>query len=117
MTYIYVLTDPPPPLNNMFVNIPGKGRVKSHRYREWRRMSMWELTEQRLKHKASAITRKVAVSIHLPKATRGDVDGRVKGVLDALQDAGVIANDSQCDPVSIGRADVAKTTITIEVPE
>lgn len=130
MTYTYVLTDPPPSVNDIYCNVSDKmraallakgkrvpGRIKTKEYKGWRQAACYELVSQRNRMSATTIRKRVAVRIDLPMKTRGDASNREKAALDALQDAKIIANDSQCDPVSIGRADVARTTITIEVPE
>lgn len=107
---VLTLLTPPPSLNGAFRNLRGKGRVKTKAYKKWREDAVLWLRLQ----KAPAFTGPVSVSITLPLATRGDADNRLKAALDALQDAGVVANDRQCDPVSIGRAGMTLTTITIE---
>lgn len=115
MSYIYTLSEAPVPVNNMYLNVPGRGRVKTKRYKAWRMASSWELVEQRRAYGVNAITERVSVTVHLPEKTRGDADGRLKATLDCLQDAGIISNDRLCDPVSIGRAEVEQTTIIIEL--
>lgn len=111
--YTYTLSAPPTPVNGMYLNVPGKGRRKTPAYRRWRQAAAWELAAQRLGHGVGTIAVPMAVSICLPRKTRGDADGRIKGALDALKDGGVVVDDALCDPVTIGRSDVALTTITI----
>ena len=50
----------------------------------------------------------VAIWLHWPNKRRGDVDNRVKPVLDALQRAGVYDDDSQIDELHVYRADIQK---------
>ena len=113
-SYIYTLSSPPPSLNNIFYNLPTGGRAKTGEYKAWRRAAAWELAAQRQALGVKGpIAVPVAVEVLLPQAVRGDVDNRAKGALDALQAAGIILNDSLCDPVTIRRADVRQTTIHI----
>ena len=109
MTCVLTLLTPPPSVNEIYRNVPGKGRVKTKAYKGWRKDAEWQVSLQKPAH----FTGPVAVSIALPMSTRGDVDNRAKATMDLLQKAGVVANDKQCDPVTIGRADVDLTTITI----
>ena len=113
MTIIITLSEPPWSVNSMYLNrrpgATGRGRVKAPGYRMWREHMGWEIRGQT----RAAFKGRVAVSITLPKGTRGDADNRIKSALDLLQAAGVVANDRQCDPVSCGRGDVDRTTITI----
>lgn len=109
MTVVLTLLTPPPSVNSIYRNVPGKGRRKTKAYRKWREDAVLWLRLQ----KPPAFTEQVSVSIELPLSTRGDADNRNKAALDALQEAGVVANDRLCDPVTIGRFGVSMTTITI----
>lgn len=108
-TCTLTLLAPPPSVNKLYCNVPRVGRVKTQDYRRWAQVAHADLRRQ----KPPRFTGRVGVQIRLPMATRGDVDNRAKAVLDALQSAGVVVNDRQCDPVHIGRADVPLTTIVI----
>ena len=109
MTVVLTLLTPPPSVNSIYRNVHGKGRRKTKAYKKWREDAVVWLRLQ----KPPAFTGTVSVVISLPRSTRGDADNRNKAALDALQEAGVVANDRLCDPVTIGRADVDLTTITI----
>lgn len=99
----------PPSLNNIYINVRGRGRVKSRAYRRWRDSTVFVLRALHL----PVFDARVAVEIVLPRAIRGDADNRTKACLDALQAAGIVTNDRLCDPIHIGRGDVRETTITI----
>lgn len=112
MTVVLTISELPWSVNAMYLNRAGsrgKGRIKAPGYRQWREAMGWEIRAQR----PPAFDRRVSVSITLPMSTRGDADNRCKATLDLLQEAGVVTNDKLCDPISIGRADVEKTTIII----
>lgn len=81
----------PPPANNAFINVRGRGRTKSPAYRAWRQsavLSIYSQVPAKLRIGGS-----VVVYIALPAKMRGDVDGRIKGVLDALVDSRRIDDD------------------------
>ena len=81
----------PPPLNNAYVNVRGRGRIKSVPYRAWRRAAVLSIFAQ--VPAALRIGGPVEVFISLPAKMRGDVDGRIKAVLDALVDSNRIDDD------------------------
>ncbi|MFG1260058.1 RusA family crossover junction endodeoxyribonuclease [Xanthobacter flavus] len=109
MTVVLTLLTPPPSLNGAFRNVPGKGRVKTKAYKDWRQDAAWQIKAQR----PPRFGETVAISIQVPRSVKADLDNLNKAVLDALQDAGVVANDRQCERVSICRSGVALTTIHI----
>jgi len=82
----------PPSANNMFVNVRGRGRVKSADYTKWRDDAGWLLKSQR-PHKFTA---PVLVTIELcsPNKRPFDIDNRNKGILDLLVEHQVIPDDS-----------------------
>lgn len=107
----FVLSTEPPSVNAIYANKRNGGRMKTRKYAAWRKQAEWEL---HLQHRpAKPITCRVAVEIKLPMRTRGDAENRSKAACDALQGALVILNDRQCDPVTIGRADVPATMIIL----
>lgn len=109
MTHVLMLSDPPPSVNAMYRNVSGRGRVRTKAYKAWAKVAWAELQQQAL----PKFSGQVSVTIQLPQKMRGDVDNRAKATLDLLQACGVVANDRQCDPVHIGRANVDCTTIII----
>lgn len=85
----YVLSVPPS-TNSLFFNVKGRGRVKSTKYRAWIKGELLALIAQR----AKPVTERAAVSITIPKATRGDADNRIKPTMDLLVRAGILTDDS-----------------------
>lgn len=69
----------PPSLNNIYATV-GRRRVKVLAYTDWRDMSAWIIAGAKLPRIGGAI----AVQIELPMKMRGDIDNRVKPILDAL---------------------------------
>ena len=72
----------PPSANNLFANVPGQGRVKTREYRTWQTAAGWRLFAQ-----VSAdmrVTGPYVVDIILPEKMLGDIDNRIKPILDLL---------------------------------
>lgn len=82
----------PPSLNNAFLNVPGKGRVRSKAYKAWADESGWMVKAR----KNGTIDIPVSVLIELsPKTKRAyDIDNRIKPALDLLVSCGVIQDDN-----------------------
>lgn len=92
MTVPVVYQIPPPPsVNSLYRNVPGKGRVKTERYKTWQRAALNELVAQRARH----FDQPCIVNLSLPENQRGDIDNRLKPVLDLLKAAGVLTDDSK----------------------
>jgi Holliday junction resolvase RusA-like endonuclease len=81
----------PPSLNNLYCNIPGRGRIKSGGYTAWLLGAGLVVNAQKVK----PFDGPVDVTVRLPAGVRGDADNRVKPVLDLLKKCGVIKNDSR----------------------
>ena len=78
----------PPSLNGLF---PGRGRrFKSKEYENWLEVAGWEIARQR----PAKYLGEVSVSLHVQDIRRGDLDNRMKGVLDLLVKHGIIEGDS-----------------------
>lgn len=86
----------PPTVNNAWVNVPGKGRVRSEGYRRWHKTAFAEMCLQ----KPGRIEGAFSVVINAGKVNRRcDIDNRIKGVLDLLKGE-VVEDDSLCERVS-----------------
>ena len=81
----------PPPVNNLFRNIPGRGRVISDRYARWRRDAGWQLQQQRPKKHIGPVT--ILIEVKAPDNRRRDIDGQVKACLDLLVSHQIIEGD------------------------
>lgn len=94
MKCTFTIPDLPPPLNNMYFNVRGRGRVKSDRYRTWRSAMGWEIKRQH--NRIIKFTGPVYIVIACQEPKRKcDLDGRIKGILDLLVDMQIIPDDSQ----------------------
>jgi len=89
----------PPTANNLFFNRPGKGRVKTERYRTWLRAAGNDLLLQR----PPKISGKVVVSIVVgrPDRRKRDLSNCIKPIEDLLVAHGLIEDDSLVESLSI----------------
>lgn len=88
---IVINLPPPPSVNGMYLNIPGRGRIKSKTYKAWRHEAGWML---QTKH-PGRINGAVDIDILVSDKVRGDLDNRVKGCLDILVAHQVIEDDQK----------------------
>lgn len=88
----------PPPLNGLFANVPGKGRIKSKRYREWLLAAGWDMNG----HGHIAGPFEVCITIAPDKVRKGsDLDGRAKAPLDILVKHGIVEDDHLCRKITL----------------
>lgn len=93
---------PPPSLNNAFVNAKaGKGRFKSGEYRNWCAYACAAIKSA--VPGQSRVGGAFMVSINLPRKMQGDMDNRVKGILDALVTSTRIDDDKHMDELRVCR--------------
>lgn len=105
----------PPSVNNLFANVPGKGRVRSQRYRTWANAAGWSMrrTDHGTINFWQVALGPVCVSI-INGNVRGDIDNGAKAVLDLLVDMGVIGDDKQVAELRITRGGKAReATVTV----
>lgn len=102
----------PPPLNNLFANVPKKGRVRSDRYRQWANAAGWAIKEA----KPQPILGKVNLTILLgkPDNRKRDLDGLSKAPIDLLVDHQVISDDSLVQRITLAWAPVVGCQVTVE---
>lgn len=99
----------PPSANNLFLNTPGHGRVRTKAYRQWTRLAGWRVKEQR----PGRIVGPYRLHLRLPNATRGDVDNRLKATLDLLVSLGVVDDDRLAQDVRVSRGEAEGCRIEI----
>lgn len=109
----------PPSVNAMFANrkAPKKGqrgRIITREYLAWLQAAGLSLNCVDPRQRTFG-GMKVAVTILLPEKMRGDVDNRIKPVLDLLQKHGVVNNDSQVWDVRARRDDRVGTLALVSV--
>lgn len=82
----------PPATNNLYANVPGKGRVKTERYAGWLDESGWRIAAQRPGRIVGPFATEITVT--RPDNRRRDLDNMLKPVLDCLVRHRVIPDDS-----------------------
>lgn len=81
----------PPTTNNLFVNVRGKGRIKSERYRTWLSAAGWDMK----KYHNQRWNEPVHLTIALGKLrTNSDISNRIKALEDLLVTHKIIPGDS-----------------------
>jgi len=104
----------PPSVNHYWAS-RGKRRFLTKRAREWKRLVKDEVRKQLPKHKP--ITGRVSVKVTLcVRYRRGDVDNRLKAILDAFNGL-VWVDDRQVDFLAIERKLDASEKVIVEVVE
>lgn len=81
----------PPSTNNLFFNVPKRGRVKSPRYQAWEGEAGLLLKAQ----KPGRLTGNVEMILTVPQKTRADLDNLAKPILDLLVTHSVIEDDGK----------------------
>lgn len=107
------LSHPPPSLNNAFVNVRGKGRVPSKAAVAWKKAARADIMLQRpaLIRSGAIIKpgRRWACEIHLPLTLKGDIDNRVKLLVDVLGEMQITPDDSCMDFLVVSRHQIDET--------
>lgn len=92
----------PPSVNNLFATV-GKRRVKSKEYKAWQSEAGLRLIVARVGRKRK-ISGYVAIEIGLPINMRGDIDNRIKPIIDLLVKHAVIDDDRNVARVTVTRS-------------
>lgn len=100
----------PPSTNNLYVNVRGRGRVRSQRYATWANAAGWEIKRQHPEKVSGAISLDIAVQ---RKRSNADVSNRIKAVEDLLVHMGVIDDDKHVQSVTCRWADIEGCEVTI----
>ena len=82
----------PPTLNTAFINIPGRGRVTSGKYKAWTTEALWMVKSQ--KPTKFSVEVSISIGIVAPDKRPRDIDNLIKPCLDLLVKAGVIQDDN-----------------------
>lgn len=91
MKSIIKLAHIPPSTNNLFVNVRGKGRVRSERYRTWLQAAGWDMK----RYHNIRWDVPVCLTIVIGKLrANADVSNRIKAVEDLLVSHKIIPGDS-----------------------
>ena len=102
----------PPSVNELFRNVPGKGRVKTRVYDDWRAHAKTALRLQALAPVAGHVLIRMNIEM---VGNRGDLDNRVKAIFDAIVDAKLIADDSLVSGFLVGKLPPANGLAHVEI--
>ena len=72
----------PPSVNGLFANVPGRGRVRSDRYRQWANAAGWELKSQKPKKVRGPVS--IAIYVEEKRDRKRDIDNLAKGPIDLI---------------------------------
>jgi crossover junction endodeoxyribonuclease RusA len=81
----------PPSVNNLYKNVPGKGRVRSKNYKRWQRAA-YPLIAQMKRPEVFPVSVLIVVSGKVNM--RRDVDNFAKAITDAMVNCGILPGDS-----------------------
>lgn len=81
----------PPSVNNLFLNIPGRGRVRSPGYRKWANEAGWIIQLAKQPKLVGPVC--VHLALKAPDKRRRDADNGWKAILDILAKHQVIEGD------------------------
>ena len=95
----------PPSVNHYWVHARGRAFI-SKAGRKFRESVIWECKAKRVPRQPGRLG--VVIRACPPDKRRRDLDNVLKGVLDALEHAGVYRDDSQVDDLRICRGSVLK---------
>ena len=101
---------PPPSVNHAFANAK-KGRIKTDAYKSWRDAAAWSIIAQ--VGSKDRIAGSFALSINLPWNLKGDIDNRIKGIVDALVSSGRVDDDRFMDELHVCRASPTNLAVIV----
>jgi Holliday junction resolvase RusA-like endonuclease len=100
----------PPSVNAMYANAPGKGRIKTAKYKSWKTDAGWILRMQKPRKTLSPVA--VTIAMRRPSAS-SDLDNRFKATIDLLTGI-VLGDDKQVIRITGEWADVEGAVVTVE---
>jgi Holliday junction resolvase RusA-like endonuclease len=88
----------PPGVNSLYANVPGKGRVRTDRYKQWQNAAGWDYNG----HGEVKGEFEVSITINPKKVrVRSDLDGRAKAAIDALVSHKIVEDDHLCRKITL----------------
>lgn len=102
----------PPSVNELFRNVPGKGRVKTRVYDDWRSHALTSIRLQQLAPIAGHVLIRLNIEM---SGNRADLDNRVKAIFDAIVDAKLIHDDSLVTGFLVGKLPPVNGLAHIEI--
>lgn len=95
----------PPSTNGLFVNVAGRGRVRSKAYKAWASLAQFDYVPSRTLSGDFS----VVITLNRARIRKGsDIDNRIKAILDMLVTNRVVEDDSRCVSVTIRYGEAPK---------
>lgn len=102
----------PPSTNQLYRNVAKVGRVKTKRYLAWCNTAGIEAKKAKLGWHADTRqewtrimdSNEYMLCIRIPHKLRGDIDNRIKGILDLFVSLGLTPDDSRCQTILITKS-------------
>ena len=104
----------PPSTNALYANAPGKGRVKTTRYRSWIDEAGWELKRQLVP--VPHLSGRVAMRIGLSTEARIDFDN-IKAIGDLMKRMGLLDDDRQIRDLRVHEWSLGKAECVVWLQE
>jgi crossover junction endodeoxyribonuclease RusA len=82
----------PPSLNNLYMNVHGRGRVKAPSYRAWATEVIWLIKARNIAQFQVPVS--ITIDLAPPTKRAFDLDGKAKAAIDCLVAAGVLQDDN-----------------------
>src|SRR5258708_4769936 len=101
----------PPSVNALFANVPGKGRVKTDRYKTWLNAVGWDVVQQRQSPIKGDVTLEIVAG--RPDRRRRDLSNLIKAAEDLLVRHGLIEDDSRVTSLSIAWTAIEGCQVTV----
>lgn len=102
-----------PSVNELYANVPGRGRIATRKYRQWKTDAGWKLQAQPRRQFVGPFR----VAIYLPEKMRGDVDGRIKATVDLLVSHRITPDDRFAKSVLVERSELVAANECLVVVE
>ena len=100
----------PPTSNHLYRNVPGKGRVRTERYKTWARAAGNEILSQHRQPVSGPVA--LIITLAKPDKRKRDLSNGIKAIEDLLVDMRLIDDDRNVQHLTISWGD--ETTIEIE---
>jgi Holliday junction resolvase RusA-like endonuclease len=95
----------PPSVNDATLNLPGRGRVKTRAYKSWEKTAgLFVIAARPSLSGNGLLTQPYGCRIRVPAAMIGDIDNRVKQILDLFVRMRLTPDDALLHHLSVGRA-------------
>jgi len=89
----------PPSVNSLYRNVPGRGRVKTARYKEWLSAAGAIIQAQLKSNERIEGPYAFSMRVARPDKRRRDLSNLLKSMEDLLVALGIVVDDSQCQRI------------------